>query len=270
MQRLHARSASMPLLILAAGLGLDGPALARSLSGTAGASAWTVSERAATPPHADGGGADATVGDPLGDAFGGANLPSLDLSAFSATTDGTSLILRLDFFTPISPVDSGEPNAMGGYIDLDVDQDPMTGVDLHVGGLCPQPAGLGLEYYVDLFSYNSTTGLVEIEDDTATVAGFADAMFSPMSVEISVPLSVLGMDDGIADTAAVVGNVMEPTDCVPNGGFLTSDVAGTEPSVLEIPTLDSWGLAVLTLLLSVAAAWTLRSASRSCAPPPHD
>jgi len=41
-------------------------------------------------------------------------------------------------------------------------------------------------------------------------------------------------------------------------GDPTADTVAT-PSIVEIPALDRWGLALLVLLLAAAAAWRLRS-----------
>ena len=37
---------------------------------------------------------------------------------------------------------------------------------------------------------------------------------------VTVPLSLIGGDDGYVNAAAVIGNLTNPTDCVPNGVYL--------------------------------------------------
>ena len=44
--------------------------------------------------------------------------------------------------------------------------------------------------------------------------------FSSHSFVVTIPLTDIGGDDGYVDTAALIGNLTGPTDCVPNGGYL--------------------------------------------------
>ncbi len=161
--------------------------------------------------------------DPAGDTFG-SGATQIDIIGFSADTDGNDLMIALSFASAISAPDSGQPNAIVGYVDIDADQNGLTGngpwTDFLTGS---NATGLGNEYYVDIFSYSAADGAVNVVDDnTELVTGRAPASFTSMAMSVQIPLSLLGGDDGAVNTAAVVGTDIEPTDKVPNAGYLAS------------------------------------------------
>jgi hypothetical protein len=189
-----------------------------------------------------------TATDPLGDTFGSGTVQH-DVRSFTLERGGTTLSLRLEFDGTISPAESLAPDALAGFIDLDVDQDPATGLAPAVDTFCPiTPAGLGIEYVVELVTYSATTADVGILDASLTEIGRAPMTFGTSSVTIEIPLAVLGGDDGFVHTAAVVGPLLEPTDCVPDGTFLANSV------VPAIPTSVPATLLLFGLLL-VAMGW---------------
>lgn len=193
-----------------------------------------------------------TVGDPAGDSFGVS--PDPDLNLFSAATDGTNLILLLGFVNPISPFDSGQADALGGEIELDTDRNAATGAPAGVDALCPLPAGIGVEAEVNLASYDSNTGQLQVTDANIGTNNVG-ATFTANTVEITIPLAFLsGPGTGIVDAAVIVGSPIEATDCAPDGGFITSSPL---PS-LEIPTLQGWGLALLCGSLILAGLGVMR------------
>jgi hypothetical protein len=167
-----------------------------------------------------------SVGDPVGDTLGTtANQP--DISGLSASIVGGNLVITISFANSIGAPGSDSPLALDGFIDLDTDQNGNTGdlpwTDARTGS---ETTGMGNEYYVDLFTYDPFTGTVQVVDDpTEQVAGEADATFSGGTATVSIPLSVLGDDDGFANVAAVVGTLDDPvTDIVPNQGSVASSV----------------------------------------------
>jgi hypothetical protein len=95
------------------------------------------------------------VVDPLGDTFGPA--PQHDIGRMSVVSDTTTLTVELTFAGSIGPPYSG-PLAVLGYIDFDTDQDPSTGGTAHVANSCPlsYTYDLGMDYYIDLWSYSPT------------------------------------------------------------------------------------------------------------------
>ncbi len=87
----------------------------------------------------------AFIGDPTGDNFGLS--PLYDATWLALSKQGSELVVEMIFSTPISSAD------IGGYIDLDIDQDPTTGTISHVATYCANP-GIGREYSVWLNSYS--------------------------------------------------------------------------------------------------------------------
>jgi serralysin len=104
--------------------------------------------------------------DPQGDTFG-FGTPQLDLESIDGVANNDNLNIRLDFFTPIAPPSSFLPESVVGYIDLDLDQDPATGISSFQSGNAPpdqQGGPLGDEAFIDLFSESS--GLVNLVSTT--------------------------------------------------------------------------------------------------------
>lgn len=165
----------------------------------------------------------ATASDPVGDTFGTGS-PQLDATSYSATFGGGVLELKVTFATPISAPDSGQPNAVDGFLDIDADQNGNTGRQSNVDAINNESAGLGNEFFVDLFSYNSADGRADLVDDTENdlpVVGRVPVQVTSTELTVLIPLGLMG-DDGRVDTAVVIGTVQEPTDVVPNQGSVAS------------------------------------------------
>ncbi len=202
------------------------PILALATASQAGAAGWDAGSR---PSRSEVPGPKilnfekGATTDPENDTFG-SGTTQIDITGFSADAIGDELIIGLTFAGAVSPPDSGQPDAIGGFIDIDADQDGLTGdgpwTDFLTGS---NATGLGNEFYVDLFSHSAADGAVDVVDDpTEIVTGRAPVSFTEMTMTVQIPLSLLGGDDGAVNTAAVVGTADEPTDKVPNAGFLAS------------------------------------------------
>ncbi|MEM7350134.1 MAG: hypothetical protein AAF657_04955 [Acidobacteriota bacterium] len=168
-----------------------------------------------------------TVTDPQGDTL---NSGVIDIQDFSVDAIDGNLVIELTFYGAISPPDSGEANALDGYVDLDTDQiaspdDELPWTDELLG---LNATGMGNEYYVEFFTYSSVDGLVDVIDDSDdSLAGRVAMTVTANSVMVTIPLSVLGDDDGAVNAAAIVFPEFEdPTDKVPNNGNVSS-VPGT-------------------------------------------
>ncbi len=196
------------------------------------------------------------IADPIGDTYGTGAVQH-DITSFSAYYTATELIISVTFAGTISPGDSGQPDAVVGYIDFDTDQDPTTGMTSNVDGNSPYTTGLGVDYFVDLFDYSSATGDTSVYDDTLTEVGRAPVSFTSNSFTVRVPLALLGGDDGIMNTATVLGTLPEATDACPNGDYIASS------PLAPAPTLTPIGLIALLGLLSVVAALHLRKRRKS-------
>lgn len=166
----------------------------------------------------------ATAADPTGDTFGVGGT-QLDITELTANVVGNNLVIGITFNSSISAPDSGEANAIDGFIDLDTDQDGNTGIEPWVEVQTGNPTtGMGDEFHVDIFEYNGLDSTVELVDDrpgggvvTVPVA------IGTNSVTVTIPLADLGNDDGAVNVAAVMGTPIEPTDVAPNQGSLATE-----------------------------------------------
>lgn len=177
--------------------------------------------------------AQATIGDDVGDTFGDGPV-QIDLVSFAAGIEGPDLVIELAFADPVALPHTPGDDALIGYVDLDVDQNGATGNESFVDFFSPYDTGLGIEYFVDLGSYDPGSGTMDVVDDgDASIAGEATATFSggATMLEIRVPTAVIA-DDGVVHTAVVVGTVIEATDAAPNGGFITSGQGPSGGAVL--------------------------------------
>lgn len=160
------------------------------------------------------------VSDPEGDAR------DVDIVAIHGGIDeGSSAVdFRLDFsaLTNMSEV--------VGYVHLDTDQDPETGrppEDLY--GKPEQD--IGYDYFIDLWGLY--WGYVDVYTDDFRWMGSADAEVVGQSASFSLPLSLLGEDDGRLDLTSAVGSWYEPTDWAPDSGH------GSIPAYVDVPWLSS-------------------------------
>ena len=190
------------------------------------------------------------VQDPQGDTA-----PQHDIGLLDLAVVQDELLIRVEFSDEITPTDAGGPNSVGGFIELDVDQDEDTG---DTGGpvrdFCPQDPNLGAEYVVNLFLYDSVSGTAPLEPSNEGPAEEVQVSFEPRALTVTVPLTLLEGDDGTVSTAVVVGTSLTgaPSDCAPdgsgastgsrlyfaqfgNGGGFTSEIVLTNP--LETATV---------------------------------
>lgn len=160
--------------------------------------------------------------DPVGDTFG-AGAVQLDLVQLSAEVVGSDFVVALGFDGAISAPDSGQNNALDGFIDLDLDQSGASGrvpwsdlLRLDGGA-----TGMGNEAYVDLRSYD-VDGTVQLFDDASGgVLGRVPLVLGGTTARVQIPLALLGGDRSV-DVAAIVGTLLEATDVAPNQGSVAS------------------------------------------------
>lgn len=209
---------------------------------------WSVDSRGAAPRSPRGkpvpleGG---TVTDPTGDTFGTGPVQH-DIVFLQADITDIGLGLFIAFADSIEPADSGLPNALFGVVDFDTDQDPTTGIQSTADIVCPDPAGIGVDLILDMSGYDSATGTAPVVDDAGNFVTDALVQFGPQDFFANVFLF-----DGPWDAAAVMGTALEPTDCVPNGGFVTIPV-------FPFPAMGGWGLLALFVLTLGAGIPVLR------------
>lgn len=161
--------------------------------------------------------------DPAGDTLG-ITQPQIDFSFLSAQVFGSNLVIDLQFTGSITHPTSGLPNAIDGFVDIDADQNGNTGREPWVDSLTgSSTTGMGNEYYLDLLTYESGDGAVDlVEEPGETTVGRCPTSFSGTSLRVEIPLALLGGDTEV-DVAAAIGTRTElPTDVVPNSGSVSS------------------------------------------------
>ncbi len=185
--------------------------------------------------------------DAVGDTYGIGPV-QLDISSIDAVFTATDIKFTIMFATPISAPSAFLLDSVVGYIDIDTDQDATTGVQSNqsINGL-PPSSGLGLEYFIDLFSESFQPGFVDVVDDNFNLVGVAPIVYSPMSLMTTVPLSLLGNDDGLVNYGVVVGPFDEPTDEAADSGVpaVSSPAPGAVIPEPLTAALSLMGLGVL-------------------------
>ncbi len=171
-----------------------------------------------------------SAGDPIGDTFG-TGPTQIDITGLAGEAMGDSVVVQVTFDGTISPPDSGQPDAVNGFIDIDADQDGSTGdvpwTDFLTGSAT---TGMGNEFYVDLFSYSAADGAADVVDDLDdTVTGRAPVSFTSSSMTVQIPLALLADAEVGINTAAVLGTFDEATDAVPNDGSVAIRIPGAGP-----------------------------------------
>jgi len=173
------------------------------------------------------------IGDLLGDAAAGA-FHTYDITAIDATFTSTDLIFTVVLSSaPLAPSAAGN-SGIYGFIDIDVDNFASTGTTSNItaaGLVFPGfgSSGLGMEFYLDLFSEAGNPGFVDVRNPfTASTVGFAPISYGASSFSVLVPLGLLGPDDGFVNYAVLVGDVAGPTDQARDAGFI---LAGGQPAM---------------------------------------
>ena len=177
-----------------------------------GAAVWLAGVAAAGPARAQ------TFFDPVGDTFAPPGVLAIDLTSAQATFGGGNITFLLTFAGSIAAPSSGLSNGVGGIIDLDTDQNAATGVSSfqELVGPAPDPA-LGVEFYLDLFSESLHAGRVDVVSQFFVTQGTAPIVYGPDFLRITVPLTLIGRDDGRLNYGVTVGTLSDPTDEAPNG-----------------------------------------------------
>lgn len=150
------------------------------------------------------------IGDPLRDDITSPGSPVVDITTVRAGVDGTDLVFEVNF---------SEDTVMDqvvGLVDVDVDENEKTGGPAHANFWIPDTEQqLGVEYILNLFAFPDT-GMIEIVDVFGRPIGSVSGVISGKTLRITIPLSLLGNDDGYVRIGMVLGNLEEPTDAAPN------------------------------------------------------
>ena len=153
---------------------------------------------------------DTVIVDPAGDAIG--SPPLVDVIRVDAALGDQVVTLRV-FFTDATLVSQAS-----GFIHLDVDQDRSTGVPPTNWFGRPEQ-DIGLDFFVFLEPGDNLPS-VSVFDAHGTYITEVPAEYIGQSIEVVVPLSALGDDDGNMDITLVVGNIsgVEAADWAPDEG----------------------------------------------------
>lgn len=151
------------------------------------------------------------VVDPLGDAA------RIDAIRAAGETGDDEVAMTLDFS------DATDMSEVGGYLQLDTDQNASTGLPPEEFFGLPEQ-DIGFEFIVALF-YIPYWGEVDLYDADFNYVGTYPAEVNGQSVTFGLPLSALE-DDGNIDFAMNVGDY-EPTDWVPDAGHGSTGDAGS-------------------------------------------
>lgn len=170
----------------------------------------------------------AAIGDAVGDLLDTSSTP-VDLTRFVAERRGDVMRLELHFAASVSGADTGQDDALFGFIDLDTDQQSTTGELASVDFLSAFSSGLGSDVVVDLSTYSSVDRKMDVValdgsgavGQVANILGRAAATFEAQRLLLDIPIDWLG-GDGTLSAAAAVGNDKAVTDVAPDGGFLAT------------------------------------------------
>ncbi len=151
------------------------------------------------------------INDPIGDAEG-----SVDVGTVRAGSDGSSIVSMALDFSPSTPIDQ-----TAGYVFLDTDQDPSTGVPAtDLAGLPTQD--IGAEFFLDLFGTHDPDPVVLVVDAFSfEVVAAVPVTFTGQTMAFDIPIEALGGADGAINTAMVLGDFSAPNDWAPDIGHGT-------------------------------------------------
>lgn len=141
------------------------------------------------------------------------------------------MILTATFAGAIAPPAPHAPHSLYGYLELDIDQDPASGVDHRFGQATTRP---GIDYLVDLFDALDLQAEI-LDTRTFLPVGTAALSFRDSTLGIDLPLSLLGMDDGRFDWGLSVGTLAEENDR--SLGTAVPEPAGFWLGAIVLPTL---------------------------------
>jgi hypothetical protein len=164
---------------------------------------------ASVRPHAAPAETAPIIDDPPGDQVGTPGTPIVDIIGVEGGSDGVTMTLRV-LFSPDTVM-----HEVVGLIDLDTDQDPHTGFPPAANGFLNAAQDIGADYTLSLFGLPAGDEIVIMNNSTGEVAGTVPGVLIGQTLEITVPLSLLGNEEGNLDVGMVLGNTAQPTDAAP-------------------------------------------------------
>ena len=163
-----------------------------------------------------------------------------EITSVSAGSDGAEMSLQVDF--------AELPSELGGYVFLDIDQDPNTGIPAEA--LSGKPTqDVGMEFFVDMFTALDGVALV-VDAVSFEIIAEVPVVVEGSSVRFDLPFELLGDDDGTLNVAMVLGDFFAPTDWAPDAGHGTIEPFRDAPWMSVDPvsgTTDAGGSQEVTV-----------------------
>lgn len=152
--------------------------------------------------------------DVVGDNQPGA-FTSYDITSINATFTATTLTFLVQLTTnPIAP-SVNMNTGLSGFIDIDIDLNPGSGASSNIStlGFPFGSSGLGIEFYLDLFSEVNHAGFVDVRNPINVMnVTTAPITYGVNQFSVAVPLSQLANDDGLVNYVVAVGDFSNATD----------------------------------------------------------
>jgi hypothetical protein len=170
-------------------------------------------------------------GDAITGAFATYDILSID-ALFTATDVTFTVNLSSNPLAPSAAVASG----IYGFIDIDIDNNALTGVTSNIDILAPPfgNTGLGMEYSLKLSTEASHAGFVDLFDPIFSITTTAPITYGVNMFSIKAPLIQLGNDDGLLSYSVAVGDSANITDQAVDAGGLAA-TSSLAPNVVPVP-----------------------------------
>jgi hypothetical protein len=182
----------------------------------------------------------ALVTDVMGDTAPG-SYATYDITSIDALFTATDITFTVNLTSnPLAPSVAGN-SGLNGFIDIDIDMNPFSGAGSNISSLSFPfgTSGLGVEYYINLFSESSHAGFVDIKDPIALTTTTAPITYGINMFSVTVPLSQLNNDDGLVNYAVVVGDFGNVTDQAVDAGIISAGglpaSSSLAPSAIPVP-----------------------------------
>ena len=180
---------------------------------------------------------DPVVLDPAGDALPAPWLTA-DITAISSTFNNQSITFKVDFEGPVflPSVSDSSHQGLFGYIELDTDQNPVTGGPAGAGLFFPPALNMGVDYSIDIGSERMHAGFVDVISRLkapTSIVGQVPIVATEKSFSITVPLALLGGDNGLVNYVANLGVLSSFKDRVPNGAEPATSVPSDDMIAID-------------------------------------
>lgn len=142
---------------------------------------------------------------------------ALDVAGLDVGLTAESIFVRIEFTSPISRWSDGALNSIDGYVDFDVDDNPVTGFPAATEEFGSVSAEMGVETYVSL----RDDGAGRMQRRIGETDEWRDVRvdFTSRSLTIRLGRADVGETDGAFRVSAMIGGTNRPiTDLVPNNG----------------------------------------------------